>query len=452
MLFLLAACTADVVLDVPDPGVLHAEGTRLVDSHGRTVFLRGVNAGGRSKFAPYLPYEGDPDAGLDAYLDRAASWGVDVLRVPFAWAALEPTRGEDDATWLARYDALLDGAAARGMWTIVDAHQDIYSEVYCGDGFPAWTVPDPPAPHHDCPDWFLAYLSGDPEVDAAFDAFWSDTTGTGTAFAAMWARMVDRHADRAGVIGFELLNEPHRGTAEEATWGAETYAPFVRDLAAAVQARDPDALVFFDATGLDAVDHAPAFPRPEGTNLVFAPHYYDASAFLGGSPDPEQVAAGLGEWAAVRDDWDLPMLIGEVGVDPDNEAAGPFADAVWETVSTLGMGATWWEYSVSTEAWNGEDLSLVDGDGVEAAALVEALAQPYPALLAGTGPTTTRVDGTWTLSWIPDDGITEVRWPSRLGSVSAEVEGGVVEVRGDRVYVQADTGVASVRLVLLAGE
>src|SRR4051812_47637321 len=79
---------------------LRTDGTRLVDSLGRTVVLRGVDAGGRSKFAPFAPFD-YPDGGyqsaLDAYLDRAAAWGIDVLRVPFTWAAVEPQPGHDDA-------------------------------------------------------------------------------------------------------------------------------------------------------------------------------------------------------------------------------------------------------------------------------------------------------------------------------------------------------------------
>ena len=90
---------------------LQADGTFLRDGLGRVVFLRGVDAGGRSKFAPYVPFDypsGQYAAALDAYMDRAASWGIDAMRVPFTWAALEPTQGQDDADWLSRYQQLLD--------------------------------------------------------------------------------------------------------------------------------------------------------------------------------------------------------------------------------------------------------------------------------------------------------------------------------------------------------
>lgn len=141
----------------PESTRLAANGTALVDDLGRVVFLRGVDAGGRSKFAPYVPFdftdEDDFPTKLAQYMDRAASWGIDAMRVPFTWAALEPVRGQDDEAWLAHYVAIIDAAWARGIWTVIDFHQDVYAENFCGDGFPSWTLSNPPPPSHDCPQW-----------------------------------------------------------------------------------------------------------------------------------------------------------------------------------------------------------------------------------------------------------------------------------------------------------
>src|SRR5205823_2053948 len=132
----------------------------------------GINAGGRSKNAQYHPFEyaeGGYDAALAQYMDRAASWGIDVLRVPFTWQAVEPVEGKDDEDFLKRYDALLDAAWKRGLWTILDFHQDVYAENFCGDGFPPWTLADPKiAPTENCGQWGLEYF-GDAEVKGAFD-------------------------------------------------------------------------------------------------------------------------------------------------------------------------------------------------------------------------------------------------------------------------------------------
>ena len=461
MLLLLAACAAPVSdalvpgeVSPPAETALHADGTTLRDDLGRLATFRGVNAGGRSKFAPYSPFDYggatgvDYDAALADYLDRAATWGITGLRVPFTWAALEPVQGQWDEEWLARYDALVDGAAARGMWVVVDFHQDVYGEFYCGDGFPAWTVDDPPAPHHDCPDWFFGYMD-DPEVDAAFDAFWADTRGTRTAHAAMWSALAEHLAGRAGVIGFEPINEPGPGTADTDTWSATTLTDFYSDIAVTLQTAAPGALVFVDPTGLDGASATTALARPDGDNLVFAPHYYDPAILMGADSISVDPAEPLGRWAAVGDAWDVPVWLGEYGADPDLTVASEYGSELYDALDAYGLGATWWEYSVAAEAWNEEDLGLVEADGAENAVLVDVLARPVPRFVAGDDVVVTYVGGTWTLTYeATAGGVTEITLPMRAasdptgwpGAAATEIRGtgAVYDRRADRVYLRAD--------------
>jgi endoglycosylceramidase len=440
-------------IPLPDLGTgrLSADGAVLRDSLGRIVLLRGINAGGRSKFAPYMPFDFTDatfDQDLARYLDRAAAWGFSALRVPFVWAAVEPTQGKDDETFLARYDALLDAAWKRRMWTIVDFHQDIYSEVFCGDGFPAWTVPAPqPAPHHDCPNWFLHYGS-DKDVQAAFDRFWSDATGVRTAFGALWDRMAARHADRPGVIGFEIINEPHPGTADLATWEATTLTDFFGEMAARVQKAAPDALVFFDATGIDAVGAATKQGLPAGKNLVFAPHWYDAAAVFGGTPSPANPATGFASWAAQRDAWNVPLLIGESGIHSGNDVAGEFITALYDAADAERLHLTYWEYSEAKEAWNAEDFSVIGTDGEEDTAVIDAMVRPYPRAVAGEAPAY-RYDAAskaFTLKFKPAaDGVTEIVVPARAypGGYRVTASAGCVDTSHEGLLlVRTPAGVA----------
>ena len=71
-------------------------------------------------------------------MDRAASWGIDAMRVPgFTWARSRSVPGTDDPVWLAHYDAIIDAAWARRFAGVVDFHQErVRGKIFCGDGFP----------------------------------------------------------------------------------------------------------------------------------------------------------------------------------------------------------------------------------------------------------------------------------------------------------------------------
>jgi endoglycosylceramidase len=433
---------------------LHAEGTQLRDALGRVVVLRGINAGGHSKLPPFAPFDftdGGYDAALGAYLDRAASWGINTLRVPFTWEAVEPTEGVDDEAFLKRYDALIDAAFQRGMFTVVDFHQDIYAAVLCGDGFPAWTLPLPhPAPHHDCPGWGTRYLS-DPDVRAAFDAFWADGSTIRAAYEKLWDRMAIRYRDRPGVIGFEPFNEPAPGTADPDAWEATTLTTFYSAITARIRAAAPSSLVFIDAAGVDSVLVATQLARPQGEGIVFAPHYYQPTALDGSTPDPGSVHGAVQRWANVGAKWKVPVLLGEFGAINSTPGATAYLAAHFDALDALGMSGTQWEYSVSAELWNGEDLSLVAGDGKENP-LAAAILRPFPRAVAGNGVVFSyqAASRAMNLRFAPASaGVTEIAIPERAypSGYAVTITGGCFDrsVAGT-LLVRANAGATAVEV------
>ncbi|MDP6935042.1 MAG: cellulase family glycosylhydrolase, partial [Myxococcota bacterium] len=435
----LETCSVDAV----ESGTLRAVGTEVLDEHDRLVTLRGVNAGGRSKFAPYSPFEyeeGGFEEALATYLDRPRAWGFDVLRVPFSWAAAEPEQGSWDEEYLERYDLLLDEAWARGLWTIVDFHQDVYAESLCGDGFPEWTLSEPGEPQHDCESWFSGYLLDD-DVRDAFDTFWSDETGVRTAFAEMWATMSARHADRPGVIGFEIINEPYQGSSGLTDWEEGVLGPFYSEMIAVIQGQDPDALVLFDATGAQSSTLTTGQLRPEGDNIIFAPHFYDPGALFGFDLVLD-VHESLSAWKTVGNEWDIPVLLGEFGIDAEHNEVETYARETFTALDSLQMHGTWWEYSESSEMWNYENLSVWTPEGEEMTAMLDGIVRPYARVLAGelTEHSFDETTGSLTMSWeATAGGVTELILPERVypGDVRVTGEGGCVELDGDQLRVQA---------------
>ncbi|MGZ3449786.1 MAG: cellulase family glycosylhydrolase [Polyangiales bacterium] len=451
-----AAATCSIALPAPKDWRLRADGRHLRDGLGRLVLLRGVNAGTRSKWAPYMPFDFTADtfdAALAAFMDRAAAWGLNVLRLPFTWAAVEPTKGMDDETFLKRYDAMVDAAWKRGIRILVDFHQDVYAENFCGDGFPAWTLPDPsalPAPHHDCTDWGTAYLMN-ADVKGAFDRFWADGSSVQKDYVALWTRMATRYKDRPGVIGFEPINEPSAGTTETGAFEKTTLRDFYTRMIASLHAIAPDTLVFVDTIGFDGGFASTTLEKPTGDGFVFAPHYYPLAR-----PADDVVHNGLEKWAAVATAWNVPVFVGEFGLaHGDRESPDTYAYITWhyDAFDDQLMSGTQWEYSVSAEDWNAEGMSLAHPDGTEWK-LAGALVRPYARATAGKD-VVTAYDSTvrsFTLAYTPDsEGVSEITLPTRLApqGIDMQLAGGCYDASHPGVVlVKSDTGAAKVQLTM----
>ncbi|HWV60031.1 MAG TPA: cellulase family glycosylhydrolase [Sphingopyxis sp.] len=144
-------------MTIDKAGPLHIDGTRLRDSDGREVILRGVNLGGDSK----LPW---PDGGTHVptdfsdhrevsfvgrpfpieeageHLGRLARWGFNCLRLLTTWEAVEHAGpGIYDTAYLDYFTEVVRRAGDHGFHVFIDFHQDVWSRMSGGSGAPGWT-------------------------------------------------------------------------------------------------------------------------------------------------------------------------------------------------------------------------------------------------------------------------------------------------------------------------
>jgi endoglycosylceramidase len=429
-------------------------GTTFLDASDRHVLLRGVNVGGRSKFAPFFPFPFQ-ESGLDNqkealpfneavadFYGRVASWGHNVVRMPFSWEALEPVRGAYDDVYLSRYLAMIDAAGEHGIRVLVDFHQDVFAAPYCGDGFPLWACPEPlPEPPEDCSGWFMGYLDQTSPINAAYGRFWRNEDGLQDSFKAMWKHMAKAAWSRDNVIGFEIMNEPHHGTEDEEAWAQNILPSFYEDVGKDIRSVAPNALIFFDSTGLDAATQEPLLKRPEGNEFVFAPHYYLMSIYTGGELDMEEVPKGLARWAAKGSIWALPVFVGEFGIYRDLPEAEQYFTVIMNALDSHFLNGTAWEVSTTQDDWNDEGMSLIAPDGQETDGL-RALIRVYPSAIAGEaiafqyGPTARVATLTYNAK---EDGLTELVVPPQLYSEGVEIS--VAGVGACATHVPAESRV-----------
>jgi endoglycosylceramidase len=437
---------------------LRAEGRHFVDPSGRVVILRGVNLSGDAKVPPFLPSVNESD------LDRIADLGFNAVRLLFIWEAYEPEAGVYDDRYLARLQLVAGQAWERGLYVIIDIHQDGFSRHAsrgAGDGFPRWAVsPRGRASEPDnssaCKNWPML-MALDPTTHKSFDDFFTNANGVRSRYLVMLDRIAGVFADTPGVVGYDFMNEP---------WGDERseLAPLYRDAARVVRARHPGSLAFLEGHVTTNCGLATRLPRPEYDGVVYAPHYYRPLTVLlgrwhGTTVRMNQAFANMNATSAK---WNTPLFLGEFGVPPETRNAADFLAAIYDRMdAALASGAQWnysprWTESAK-DGWNGEDFSIVDAQGEPRA---NFLPRPYPRCTAGT-PTSFRfcerdrngfaeIEFTWENR--PELGATEIQLPRALfpGEMSVMASGPATFERDEArqiLYCRASkAGAMSLRL------
>ncbi len=205
-------------------------GPFLTDRKGRAIFFHGVNV-----VYKYPPYEAYPDPGHpwdfnahDASL--LARLGFNVVRLGITWSGLEPgTAPANDpaicakgapsdpnqynpavvANYLYNLKKTVDLLGQYHIYSLIDMHQDVYNELFDGEGAPAWAVCTDGRPMADAPGrWSNNY--GSRAAGAAFHNFW-DNSVVGDLqgeFDRSWVAVARYFADDPWVVGYDPFNEP----------------------------------------------------------------------------------------------------------------------------------------------------------------------------------------------------------------------------------------------------
>ena len=330
---------------------------RIVDDLDREVLLRGANVNSLGEY-----WQGDPDHPptipvSDDDWDAMAAHGFSVVRLLISWSRLEPERGLIDDGYLDEIDRHVTAAAERGIYTVIDMHQDAFSATIftdnpaeCGpgttpakgwDGAPAWAT---------ITDGLATCLPGDrnssPAVLAAWNHFYDDTDGIRTEFATAWGAVATRFAGRPEVAGYDLLNEPE--TSRPAEQLAPLYGALIADTAAAIRAAEAAApfehlLIVEPAIPTGNPTFGIVVPDPTATgfdtrNVVAGPHNY-AGSITEGDPVAMSdlfagVAGGLG----------LPLWIGEYGYFGRDDGTATWPRAFAADQDRRAQGGAWWQW------------------------------------------------------------------------------------------------------------
>jgi len=373
----------------------HSHNMDMIDSAGREVVLKGVNVSGMEWGAGTVWGKGgcnNPQWGKrygcyapppqDMY-DNLANWGFNAVRLPLAWANIEPKRGgEFNEVYLQAVDHIVHELGKRGIAIILSMHQWAWSPVFNvtkpatgqkvhGNGWPVWLYQD---------DW----LERDPVSGqrrpqrlaydhkgqmAAAQEFFQNTRCIGNKtiqerLIEVWVMLARRYRGVSNLVGVDLINEPYGDKGKE----LEDY--YLR-AAKAIHAVNPDWLLAFEPSLdrpllLDAGHflNDPRFPR---LKAVYSAHVYSGSwdaKGLNKNGKPRKPAKGKIDHALNQaQHWNVPLWIGEFHLIMDGHTVDHVqSDPMMRYLKKDGTGGngiadiswTYWAYQRDSQPLGGE--------------------------------------------------------------------------------------------------
>jgi endoglycosylceramidase len=352
------------------------------DTQGRLMQFRGVNVAGNAKLPPFIPFE---DSG---WWDMLAYWGFNMVRLTLFWEAIEPEPDQFSNSYLHKVKWMTDEVARRGIYILLDMHQDLYSRWLQGDGAPDWAFPSNINPRDNDGFggrfWGLAYvLSRD--VRDCFTNFFSSKDLKGH-YLNSWLKIAEVVKKNPYILGYDIMNEPSAGDTSNSQGQFENgqLKPFYEEIVMAIRDVHEEAVGFVEPNIHDMFSSK--LTKFNIDNLVFAPHLYNLlSQTLRFNPLPEDIPFNImlyiHKMKAMQ--LEMPLFIGEFGspwtMRPSRNKA--INDAL-EALENSFVSNAYWDFSVdNVNIWNEEDFSLIDKSGQPRG--LEVNVRPYMRSLRG---------------------------------------------------------------------
>ncbi|EAR97960.1 glycosyl hydrolase family cellulase (macronuclear) [Tetrahymena thermophila SB210] len=292
---------------------VNTETHQIIDQNGRERIFHGVNA--VQKSFPYIPNTDvfDPCSSLSEQdFKNMKEWGLNAIRLGTMWPGVEPQKGFYNETYLNQLKYIVDTAGKYGIYTLLDMHQDLFSEKFCGDGIPLWLIPEAeykyfplPIPKKiefnnqsglpmDCnitTGWGTYYFSYD--VAEGFEKLYTNYEGRLNLMAQFWGKIAQTFKGNPFVLGYELINEPFAGNIfKNPLLLIPGFADRLRlqdayeIIAQEIRKYDEDHIIFFEPVTWDNMIKV-GFTQPPGGNKysdrsVLAYHYYNPPDFAMG--------------------------------------------------------------------------------------------------------------------------------------------------------------------------
>lgn len=382
LIFNLTSCKKDEGRDT-DP---FTSNLFIADEYGRQLILHGLNTSSSAKADPErMPWIREHDVEREA-----TEFGFNFVRFLIFWDFIEPQKGVYNEDYLEKVRQRVEWYTNRGMYVMLDMHQDLYSIQFGGDGAPDWAIETDGASWDvdmEGP-WWLKNIS--PAVINAWTNFWgySKHKHLQDHYINAWKRVAEKFQSNPRVIGYDLMNEPWAGDLIKAFVNGEferiQLTAFYERIIPEMRKVDRNKYLFFEPTPAPVTFGMPSHLQKINDvagvqKLVYAPHLYPLNTHEGG-PYNAADKKNVKDWHRERKKdvakhGGVPLLCGEFGLSPQCKDF----DVYMQDFHTM-MDANLWHWAY----WSNDDggWSPIHHDGRETAILPH-LVRAYPKATAG---------------------------------------------------------------------
>ena len=211
---------------------------------GRYAIFHGVNV--VVKLPPFIPdtEKFDPNISFnDDDIKILKKLGINLVRLGIIWESIEYSEGQYNSTHLEKMSEIVQKLELNNITVIIDAHQDMFSRLFCGEGAPKFYTEKlsyskdcntnliskffgllnacmPLSKHHwnynkdglpeikDCIAGSFIDYHKSPELMSIYDSFFKNQNGVLDAFVGFWKFIANKFKNRKNVLGYDIWNEP----------------------------------------------------------------------------------------------------------------------------------------------------------------------------------------------------------------------------------------------------
>lgn len=382
----LVSCKKDVKDDTQTDIIDDQLGLFIADEYGRQLILHGLNTSSSAKSDPErMPWVTEVDVEREA-----TQFGFNFVRYLIFWDFIEPEQGQLNTQYLDEVQKRVEWYTSRGMYVMLDMHQDLYALRLGGDGAPEWAIrPDGASLDTDIDGpWWLKNIS--PAVINSWKNFWeySKHKDLQDHYINMWKFVAERFKSNPRVIGYDLMNEPWAGDLVKAfvtgAFERDQLTAFYNRIIPELRKVETQKYIFFEPTPAPVTFGVPSHLKKindaiPNNKLVYAPHLYPYNTHEGG-PYNASDKKNVKDWHRERKKevafhGGVPLLCGEFGLSPScvdydvylKEVGQIFDENLWH----------WAYWSNDNGGW-----SPIHHDGTETN-ILQHLVRAYPKATAG---------------------------------------------------------------------